>query len=74
MTAFWSAVLLHEPGYKGDPRAAHAAVPGIAPRHFERWLELFRLEAHRVFADAPAREVIARAEAMGAHLQHALFA
>ena len=29
------------PLFKGRPMAAHAAVPDIEPRHFERWLSLF---------------------------------
>lgn len=73
LTAFWCAVLLHKPGYQGNPRVAHEGVPGISPRHFERWLQLFRLEAHQVFEPAPAQEVVMRAEMMAANLQRALF-
>ncbi len=69
MTAFWSAVLLHQPGFRGNPRLAHDRVGGIGPAHFARWLFLFRLEAHRVFTEAPARRIVAKAEAMAVHLQ-----
>lgn len=74
MTAFWSAVLLAEPGYKGNPRLAHMRVGDITPAHFDRWIALFRVEAHRVLADEPADEVLTRAEAMRNHLTRALFA
>lgn len=69
MVAFWSAVLLGQPGYGGNPRHAHRQVAEIQPRHFARWLFLFRLEAHGVFEDGPAREVVGRAEMMAVHLQ-----
>lgn len=73
MTRFWCAVLMHLPGYDGEPRAAHTRVPGIAPEHFDRWLDLWRRDAHRVFDEEPARYVIERAERMDVNFRRALF-
>lgn len=72
MVAFWSAVLLHIPGFDGNPRIAHARLPDIEPRHFTRWLFLFQLECHSVFAPEPAAEIVARARMIGSNLQRAV--
>lgn len=69
LTRFWSAVLLHIPGYKGNPRAKHQAVGGITPAHFERWLAIFREEVRAVFEEEPAEDLIEKAERMAVHLQ-----
>lgn len=44
LTAFWSRVLLNEPGYAGNPFRAHADIHEqqcFTRNHFERWLRLF---------------------------------
>lgn len=73
MTRFWCALLMHRPGYDGEPRAAHARVPGLRPEHFDRWLELWRRDVRSVFDEEPARYVIERAEHMDANFRRALF-
>lgn len=42
MVDFWSSTLRKTARYRGTPMAAHAALPGLRPELFERWLELFR--------------------------------
>ena len=46
MVGFWRSVLLGTKEYKGHLMAMHARLPGIAPAHFERWLELFDQALH----------------------------
>lgn len=44
LAAFWSRILLSEPGYEGNPLRAHAVIHAQEPftdAHFQRWLELF---------------------------------
>jgi hemoglobin len=45
LTDFWCRVLLHHPGYVGNPLRKHEAVHracAFSPAHFDRWLSLFR--------------------------------
>lgn len=73
MTRFWCAVLMHLPGYDGEPRAAHARIPGLCPGHFDRWLALWRRCAHELFEEAPAAYLVERAERMDENFRRALF-
>jgi hemoglobin len=44
LTAFWCRALLGQPGYSGNPFAAHAEVHrkrAFTSAHFRRWLSLF---------------------------------
>jgi hemoglobin len=41
MCAFWGSVVLGAKQYRGNVQQAHAALAGIEPRHFSRWLHLF---------------------------------
>lgn len=41
MCEFWSSITLITGVYKGDVIGAHLSLPGLADRHFARWLELF---------------------------------
>lgn len=38
---FWSAILLRTGRYTGAPMPKHAALPGLSPAMFERWLQRF---------------------------------
>lgn len=42
MCDFWSATLLRTGRYDGRPLPPHLAIPGLAEKHFRRWLTLFR--------------------------------
>ena len=39
---FWSSALRGTARYKGAPMPKHAALPGLTPELFHRWLALFR--------------------------------
>ncbi|VTU27574.1 Group 3 truncated hemoglobin ctb [Variovorax sp. PBL-H6] len=39
---FWSSALRGTARYKGAPMPKHAALPGLTPALFHRWLALFR--------------------------------
>src|SRR6186713_1724686 len=41
MKAFWRSVLHNSGEFSGNPMVKHLAIPGLEPRHFERWLTLF---------------------------------
>jgi hemoglobin len=42
MVDFWSSALRGTRRYRGAPMPAHAALPGLRPELFVRWLELFQ--------------------------------
>lgn len=68
MVDFWSAALLHEPGYAGNPRSVHARLDGVGPEHFRRWLELFSRTLGELFAEEVADRILARARMMAGGL------
>jgi len=72
MVDFWTSALLGAGRYAGNPRAAHAALPDISPRHFERWLELFEETLAATFDDADAAQIHARARAMAQGLMRGI--
>lgn len=41
MKQFWRSILHNSGEFSGNPMARHMAIPGLEPRHFVRWLELF---------------------------------
>lgn len=63
MVRFWSAALLHEPGYRGQPRAVHRRLP-IGPEHFEHWLDLFAQTLGELFVPATAEAIHRKGRAM----------
>ncbi len=67
MVDFWSAALLHERGYSGNPRAVHARLD-VEPRHFRRWLDLFAETVRALFSEDVAAAIEARAEMMAGGL------
>lgn len=68
MVDFWSAALLGEPGYRGNPRVVHARIDGIGPVHFRRWLVLFAEIVAASFEPDVAEAIQRRAEAMAGGL------
>jgi hemoglobin len=69
MCDFWSSVMNMSGRYKGKPIPAHVKLPGIEPRHFDRWLHLFSETAHTLF-DAPlAALFVQRAERIAESLK-----
>jgi len=69
MSGFWSSVTLLTGCYKGTPMQAHAALPQIAPAHFQQWLALFRATAAEVCPPDAAALFIDRAERIAESLQ-----
>lgn len=41
MKRFWRSVLHNSGEFSGSPMRKHVAIPGLEPRHFAHWLELF---------------------------------
>lgn len=67
MVDFWSAALLRQPGYSGNPRSVHARLD-IGPAHFQRWLRLFRTTLAELFEPELAAAIHARAQMMAGGL------
>lgn len=68
MTDFWSTVVLASRRYKGNPMAAHLALPRLSRDHFERWLEYWRTAASELLGDAQASIFVKKAEFMADRL------
>jgi hemoglobin len=66
---FWSSVLLMTGRFKGQPMAAHAAIPDIRPTHFARWLHLFRQTAQARCPPQAAALFVAKSEMIAESLQ-----
>jgi hemoglobin len=73
MYAFWSSVMLTSGRYKGDPVATHRRVPGLAPRMFGNWLDLFETTAADLFAPETAERFVRAARRIAESLKLALF-
>jgi hemoglobin len=69
MCDFWSSVMNTTGRYKGKPIPAHLKLPGIEPRHFERWLRLFSETAYRLFDPGLAALFVQRAERIAESLK-----
>jgi len=69
LCAFWSSVTLMTGRYKGTPMQAHAALPDIARKHFERWLALFEATATSKCPPNAAAVFIDRANRIAKSLQ-----
>ena len=72
LTDFWSSVVMMSGRYKGDPAAAHRALPPLTEAHFDRWLALFRESAREVSPPGTAPIFIDRAERIAASLARAV--
>ena len=69
LCAFWSSVTLMTGRYKGTPMQAHAALPDIDAKHFERWLALFADTAYEHCPPAAAALFADRATRIAQSLQ-----
>lgn len=56
MKQFWRSILHNSGEFSGNPMARHIAIPGLEPRHFARWLELFYANLHTLAQDPRASE------------------
>ncbi len=71
MRTFWCSIMLGSATYKGNPMAAHSRLPSLSPRHFERWLSLWRETTFEVCGYHGAL-FVQRAEAIAIRLLGAL--
>ncbi len=69
MVDFWSSVLRGTARYRGTPMPRHAALPGLSPALFQRWLALFR-ETTRTLGNEPMR---AQADALAQRIAQSLW-
>lgn len=72
MVSFWSSALLRTGRYAGNPRRTHAAIEGLGPQHFERWLGYFEATVQALFDPPVAEDLVRRAHAMARGLMAAL--
>lgn len=72
MVDFWSSALLRTGRFSGNPRAVHAALPGLSDRHFARWLALFEETLAVVFDADTAAFILRRAELMAGGLMRGI--
>jgi hemoglobin len=66
---FWSSVMLMTGRFKGRPMQVHAAMAGISPAHFTRWLALFGETAREVCPPSAAALFEAKAAVIAESLQ-----
>jgi hemoglobin len=66
---FWSSILLRTGRYSGTPMSRHAALPGLRPELFQRWLALFRETAD----EQPNRAMAERACEMAQRIAQSLW-
>lgn len=69
MVDFWSSTLRGTARYRGTPMPKHAALPGLDPQMFERWLSLFR-ETTMALGNPAMRE---RADDLAARIAQSLW-
>lgn len=74
MKDFWASVALNEGVYSGKPVPAHKKLIGVAPRHFEIWLALFRSTLEETAeCEAAVSYFMTRAERIAQSLQLAMY-
>ncbi len=73
MIDFWSSVMLTTGRYKGQPMRAHLKLKQVTPKHFDRWLMLFRETAEEVCAPEAAERFIEKAGRIAESLQLGMF-
>lgn len=71
LTSFWSSIALRAGTYRGNPMAAHQALP-INAGHFTRWLALWRETCAQELEAEHATQLIGHAERIGRSLAYGL--
>ena len=69
MYNFWSAMLLGDQSYQGNPFQKHQHLP-VDSSHFDRWIELFTSTIDENFTGSKAEETKGRASSIAAIFQH----
>ena len=70
---FWSSQTLGTDRFPGTPMAAHLKLTKIQPPMFQRWLMLFELTCHEVFAKEQAEIFIEHSRRIARGLAYGLF-
>jgi hemoglobin len=70
---FWSAVMLGNGRYSGNPVAVHRPLPGLRAELFPRWVALFEATARRLFTPELAEAFAIKARRIADSLQFAVF-
>jgi hemoglobin len=73
MRRFWASAVLRAGTYHGSPMRKHAALPGLTPELFGRWLELFDETLAELYAPPLAAAFSERAHLIARSLQLGLF-
>jgi hemoglobin len=68
MYNFWSSMLFGDQSYQGNPLQKHLPLP-VQPKHFDRWLHLFKETVRENFSGEKADEVMMRAESIAGIFQ-----
>lgn len=69
---FWSSIFLKTKRFSGNPMRKHLGLPGIAPQHFKRWLEIFEQSAKDTLTDLQARDAMTMVNRIAQSLQMGL--
>jgi hemoglobin len=73
MVKFWSTTMLGTKSFQGNVYGKHMALPGVQPKHFQRWLALFQQTVDRLFEPAVAEEFRLVASRIAQSLQYGFF-
>lgn len=63
--AFWRGAILKQPGYGGNPMAAHMAARDVEAGHFVQWLALFETVVTREIGGELGAAWVAMAQRIG---------
>lgn len=72
LTDFWSSVALGTRRFRGNPMAAHRALPSITAAHFSHWLALWNETTAEELPPAHAQALRQYAARIGESLQYGL--
>ena len=72
ITDFWSSIFLRTGRFNGNPMLKHAALNGLTPEHFTRWLDLFKTVSGRTLGAEQAEAMEVMATRIGKSLQMGL--
>ncbi|MDL2403432.1 DUF1971 domain-containing protein [Rhizobium mayense] len=74
MYDFWSSIMLMSGRYKGNPMQKHAPMAELTPKHFERWLALFRETVETLCSQRDAQLFMEKAQMIARSLQYGIAA
>ena len=64
MYSFWSTIILHQEGYKGNPFEKHLPLPNLKAEHFSQWINLFISTVDELFKGENAEAMKLRASSI----------